>query len=122
MSSAPMIAVIDDDSTVRSGIAFLLKSLGYDAAAFESAEDFLRSNTLQQTSCMITDIKMPGMTGIELQERLISFGCQFPIIFMTAFPDENVRSRVLSAGAHCFLTKPCEPQSLINCVVSALRA
>jgi FixJ family two-component response regulator len=117
-----MIAVIDDDSTVRSGVAFLLKSFGYTAATFESAEDFLRSGSLSETSCVITDIKMPGMSGVELQERLISFGCRFPIIFMTAFPEESVRSHVLSAGAHCFLTKPCEPQSLINCVVSALRA
>jgi FixJ family two-component response regulator len=117
-----MIAVIDDDATVRSGIAFLLKSFGYNATPFGSAEDFLGSDILRQTSCIISDIKMPGMTGVELQDSLISSGWSIPIIFMTAFPEENVRSRVLSAGAHSFLTKPCEPQSLINSVASALRS
>jgi FixJ family two-component response regulator len=122
MNVAQTIAVIDDDSSVRSAISFLLKSLGYLATTFESAEAFLESASLPQTSCVITDVKMPGMTGVELQERLISSGYRFPIIFVTAFPEEHVKARVLSAGAHCFLTKPCEPRSLINCVVSALQS
>ena len=120
--SAQMVAVIDDDTAVRSGISFLLKSLGYLTTTFESADAFLKSASLPHTSCVISDIKMPGMTGVELQERLISSGYRFPIIFVTAFPEESVKARALSAGAHCFLTKPCDPQSIINCVISALRA
>ncbi len=120
MSSAQTIAVVDDDLSVRSGLSFLLRSFGFFAKEFASAEEFLRSDTLRRTSCVITDVRMPGMTGVELQRRLIADGHRFPVIFMTAFPEENIRSRVLSAGAHCFLTKPCEPQCLIDCIATAL--
>jgi FixJ family two-component response regulator len=121
MSSAQIVAVIDDDSVVRSAVSFLLRSFGYLATTFQSAEDFLNSDTLRHTSCVITDVRMPGMGGVELQQSLVSGGYLFPIIFLTAFSDESVRMRVLSAGAHGFLSKPCEPQSLINCLESALR-
>jgi len=122
METSRIIAVVDDDSAVREAISFLLRSFGYDAIAFESAEEFLHSTTVQHASCVITDIKMPGMTGVELQRCLISGGHRLPVIFMTAFPEESVKRHVLSAGAYGFLTKPCEPQYLIECLETALQA
>ena len=122
MSSAQTIAVVDDDLSVRSGLSFLLKSFGYFAKEFASAEEFLESDILPLTSCVITDVRMPGMTGVELQRRLIAGGHRVPVIFMTAFPEEKVKLHVLSAGAHGFLTKPCEPQRLIDCIATALAA
>jgi FixJ family two-component response regulator len=120
MASEHIVAVVDDDSAVRSAVAFLLRSFGYRAVTFESAEAFLRADILHQTSCVITDVKMPGMTGDELQQCLIAEGHRLPIIFMTAFPEEGLRLRVLSAGAHGFLSKPCQPQLLMNCIETAL--
>ena len=122
MNAEWTIAVVDDDSEVRSATGFLLRSCGYSAVTFDSAEVFLRSDVLNHTSCIITDVKMPGMNGDELQQHLISIGFRAPIIFMTAFPDDSVRLRVLSAGAHGFLSKPCQPQALIDCVETALQA
>src|SRR6476620_11729899 len=106
MPSPWTVSIIDDDAAVRSAISILLTSFGYQAVTFESAEEFLSSDAMRHTSCMVTDVKMPGMTGLDLQHRLISAGYRFPIIFMTAFPEESVKSRALLAGAHCFLTKP----------------
>jgi FixJ family two-component response regulator len=114
------IAVIDDDIAVREATGRLLRSLGYDVATFESAEHFLRS-ACHEWACLITDVRMVGMSGVDLQAELITAGHRMPIIFMTAFPEENIRSRALSAGAHAFLTKPCREQSLVDCIESALR-
>lgn len=122
MINARTIAIVDDDPSVRSGIGFLLRSFGYSAQEFASAEEFLQSQTLPVTSCVITDVKMPGMSGIELQQRLIADGYRFPIIFMTAFFEESLRRRVMSSGAHGFLAKPCHADALVNCVESALAA
>jgi FixJ family two-component response regulator len=116
------IAIVDDDGSVRSAMSFLFRSYGYHSITFESAEEFLHSSSVQDVSCVVSDVKMPGMTGVELQHCLIAAGRRFPIIFMTAFPEENVKLRALSAGAHGFLTKPCDPQTLIDCVETALQA
>lgn len=120
MPNSATIAVIDDDESVRQATSRLLRSHGYAVATFASAEDFLQSGAHRTSSCLITDIRMPGMSGIELQTRLVKAGCQIPIIFMTAFPEENTWARALAAGAHAFLNKPWREQSLLDSVKSAV--
>lgn len=105
LSKAPMITIIDDDEPVRESTKALLKSLGYNARAFASAEEFLDAN-LDDTSCLILDVRMKGLSGVELQELLIAQGRRTPIIFVTAFPDERTRSQALDSGAIGFLSKP----------------
>lgn len=115
-----MISIIDDDEHVRDGVKDLARSLGYMTAAFASAEDFLRSDSVWSSSCVITDLRMPGMSGAELQARLISDGNPTPIIFMTAFADDPVRARVLNAGAAGFLKKPFDGNALVQCLAKAI--
>ena len=117
-----IISIVDDDRIVREAMADLLRSLGYEATTFESAEDFLESCNLAQTSCLITDLHMPGLDGLELQSRLIAQGHQTPIIFITAYPEERFRKRAMNAGAAGFLNKPFTEDALINCVESALNS
>jgi FixJ family two-component response regulator len=114
------IAVIDDDESVRQATGRLLRSHGYAVATFGSAEDFLQANEDDAWLCVITDIRMPGMSGIELQARLIAAGFRTPIIFMTAFPEESTFAAALAAGAHAYLAKPWREQSLLDLVKSAL--
>lgn len=120
MPKAPLISIIDDDESVREATKGLIRSLGYVAATFASAEDYLRSDHVADTSCLITDIQMPGMSGVELQDRLIADGYRTPIIFITAFPEARTRARVLRAGACGFLSKPFNDESLIECLEMAL--
>jgi FixJ family two-component response regulator len=120
IAQVPMIAIVDDDISVRDATKHLIRSLGYAAVTFASAEEYLRSDIIGGTSCLITDLRMPGMSGIELQERLIAEGHRIPVIFMTAFFDENIRRRTLRAGAFGFLNKPFEDESLIRCLYKAL--
>jgi FixJ family two-component response regulator len=117
-----MIAIVDDDVSVRDSTKHLIRSLGYAAVTFASAEEYLRSEFIEGTSCLITDLRMPGMSGIELQERLIANGYRIPTIFMTAFFDENTRRRTLRNGAFGFLNKPFEDESLISCLDKALKS
>jgi len=121
LSQLPAISIIDDDASVRSATNRLVRSFGYVAHTFSSAADFLRSGHVNNTSCVITDVQMPGMSGIDLQSLLIAQGHSMPIIFITAFPDENVRRGVLKAGAVCLLTKPFDGCVLIKCIDAALR-
>ena len=121
MSKINTIAVVDDDDSVREATSKLLHLLGYSAASFASAEDFLKSDRVRDVSCLITDVQMPGMSGIELQSRLISDGNLMPIIFLTAFPEEALRDRVLKRGALAYLTKPLQEESLITCLDYALK-
>ena len=116
-----IIAIVDDDPAVRRGTSGLLKSLGYAAIDFSSAEEFLSSGRAKDISCVITDVRMPGMGGIELQDRLIDAGHKIPVIFMTAFPEERTKARAIKAGAFGFLTKPFAQNTLLDCVHSALR-
>ena len=118
----PMISIVDDDQSVRETTKGLLRSLGLNASAFASAEEFLRSDQLNDTACLITDVQMPGMSGIELQRRLLAQGCHLPIIFITAFLEEGIRVRVIAAGAIGFLSKPFKEECLINCLDFALRS
>jgi FixJ family two-component response regulator len=114
-----VISIIDDDESVREGTKSLVRSLGYTAATFSSAEEYLRSDRVWSSSCLITDVHMPGMNGAELQDRLIADGHDTPIIFMTAYSDEKIRSRALNAGAVGFLRKPFDDESLIECLEKA---
>ena len=116
-----MISVIDDDPSVRIASENLLTSLGYIGHTFSSAEEFLHSADLKNTSCVITDVQMPGMSGVELQAFLLAREYRVPLIFITAFPDETVRARVLKAGAVALLTKPFDRRTLIECLNAALR-
>jgi len=97
-----------------------MRSLGYAVETFASAEDYLRSKFIRDTACVITDLHMPGLDGVELQGRLASEGHRTPIIFVTAYPDEKIRARVLEAGAAGFFGKPFDEQSLIHCLKRAL--
>ena len=115
-----IIAIVDDDPAVRHGASGLLRSLGFAAIDFSSAEEFLNSGRAKDISCVITDVRMPGMSGIELQDRLIAAGHKVPVIMMTAFPDEGIRSRAIKAGAVGLLTKPFDQETLLDCVNSAL--
>jgi FixJ family two-component response regulator len=115
------IAVIDDDVSIRVATDSLLRSRGYTVHAFESAEEFLRSPQLHETACVITDVRMPTMSGIELQNRVRASGRGVPFIFITAFPEKSVRLRAMKSGATCFLTKPFDGPTLISCVEAALR-
>ena len=115
-----MISIVDDDAIVRRAIETLLLSLGYDVVTFASAEEFLESGQADETSCLITDVQMPGLTGLDLQQRLIDGGKYVRIIFISAFSSENVRKRALGAGAVGFLSKPFTDGSLIECLNRAL--
>lgn len=117
----PVISIIDDDELVRDAVKSLVRSLGYDAAEYASAEDYLRSNAHESSSCLITDIQMPGISGVDLQARLIAEGNFTPIIFMTAFDDEKICVRVLEAGAFGYLKKPFEEGALVRCLEKALK-
>lgn len=120
MNSA-LISIIDDDRSVREAIQGLIRSLGYATAAFGSAEDYLDSGRVRDTACIITDLQMPGLSGIDLQRRLIADGHRTPVIFVTAFPSDRLRKQALDAGAFGFLSKPFEESSLITCIDKALQ-
>ena len=116
------ISIIDDDRIVREAIADLVQSLGYEAATFESAEQFLASGAVAETSCLITDLQMPGQSGLELQKQLLAEGHRTPVIFVTAFAEEKFRNRAMTAGAVAFLSKPFRDDTLIDCVKNALNS
>jgi FixJ family two-component response regulator len=120
VDKVPIISVVDDDASVRTATARLLRSLGFSAHAFASAQEFLSSPRLLETSCLIADVEMPGMTGVELQEHLIAHGHATPVIFITAFPEDRIRERVIKAGAIDFLSKPFDEPRLLECVERAL--
>jgi FixJ family two-component response regulator len=98
LQKTPVISIVDDDEAVRLALRSLVRSLGYVSNVFASAEEFLGSSQLNETSCLISDIQMPGMNGIELQNRLRILDCSTPVIFVTAFPDDRSRARALEAG------------------------
>jgi FixJ family two-component response regulator len=120
LGQVPVISIIDDDASVRLATNRLVRSLGYITHAFASADEFLRSPQVNATSCVIADIHMPGMDGVQLQRHLRAQGSRLPIIFITAFPDESIRARALEGGAVCFLAKPFDATTLIKCLDVAL--
>jgi FixJ family two-component response regulator len=121
LQKVPVISIVDDDQSVREATKCLVRSLGYVAADFASADEFLRSERVHDTSCLITDVQMPGINGLELHRRLTEHGHRMPVIFITAFPEEKVRARALAAGACGFLKKPFDDRSLIGCLERALK-
>jgi len=120
VSKPAVISIIDDDLMVRESTADLIISLGYQALTFDSGEQFLASGCLKDTACIITDLHMPGLNGLDLQSRLLAEGHRTPIIFITAYPKEAARSRALTAGAVAFLSKPFEESALISSLETAL--
>jgi FixJ family two-component response regulator len=120
MRSASLISVVDDDESMLEATEGLLRSLGYRTATFASAEEFLESDSLNNTACLITDVKMPGLSGIDLQRRLIARGAKMPTILVTAFPEERTRVSAMAAGAVGYLGKPFSEESLRKCLDSAL--
>jgi FixJ family two-component response regulator len=115
-----VITIVDDDESVRSALKGLMKEAGFTALTFASADEFLHSGELQRTSCLITDIRMPGMSGLELQSILNVERFKIPIIFITAQGDEKMRMQALRAGAVEFLTKPFDDEVLLDTVRAAL--
>jgi FixJ family two-component response regulator len=121
LSKIPLITIIDDDASVRATTDSLVRSLGFVVYTFASAEEFLRSDRLDDVSCVIADVQMPGMSGVELQAHLLTQGYRMPFIFFTAFPDEQIRAQALRAGAICYLTKPFDGDSLVQGLDVALK-
>ena len=117
-----LVAIVDDDSSIRTAVQDLLEAVSLPVQGFASAEEFLRSGNQLVTACLIVDIRMPGMSGLELQEKLNAEGCRIPIIFITAHGDEKMRAQALRAGAVEFLTKPFEDEVLIERVRTALES
>ena len=115
-----MISIIDDDASVREGTMDLLNAMGFNAETFRHAADFLEGNRLHGTSCLIADVHLPGMSGIELHDHLVGSGNLVPTILITAFPDEGDRVRALRAGVYCYLAKPFNESQLLACIQSAL--
>jgi FixJ family two-component response regulator len=120
LSTLSVISVIDDDASVRIATDNLLSSHGYLVRTFASAEEFLQSAELDGSSCVIADVQMPAMNGLDLLTHVRSLGYKTPFIFITAFPDESVRARALTAGAIDFLAKPFAGPVLINCIEAVL--
>jgi FixJ family two-component response regulator len=116
----PLISVVDDDESMREAVRGLMKSLGYTAEAFASAEEFLSSRRVPSTSCLIVDVQMPGMTGLELHRHLLASGKTIPTILITAYPEESMRERALGCGVVGYLRKPFDENDLLACIRSSL--
>jgi FixJ family two-component response regulator len=120
--NAKLVAIVDDDDLMRSALQGLLKAVDLPAQVFGSAEEFLKSGQQHQTGCLIADIRMPGMSGLELQAKLNAERCRIPIIFITAHGDERMRMQALRAGAVEFLAKPFDEETLLESVRAALES
>jgi FixJ family two-component response regulator len=117
-----MISIVDDDQSVRNAARTLLRSHGYATATFASAEEFLQSDRVQDTACLITDVQMPAMTGYELHRRLVDTHRAIPTILVTGFPNDVDRARALNDGVVCYLRKPVDIEHLTRCVRDALKS
>lgn len=122
MAKKPLITIVDDDSSVREGTVDLVQAIGFATQAFEGAGDFLNSDCIDSTSCLIADVRMPGMTGLELHDRLVGTGRIIPTILLTAYPNGQDRKRALQAGVICYLAKPYNEDALLACIRSALES
>ena len=120
MPNKPVITIVDDDESVREATMSLMRALGFTSEAYPCAEDFLKSGRVQRTSCLIADVRMPGMTGLELHRRLVASGNPIPTVLITAHPDDGIRAAALQAGIICYLTKPFSEDDLLGCIHSAL--
>jgi len=122
VSETALISIVDDDESMREAIQSLLRSVGFRAETFASGEQFLQSEQIEHTACLILDVRMPGMSGLELQRRLMATQCRIPIVFVTAHGEEEARSRALQEGAVDFLLKPFSEEALLNAIQAALHA
>jgi FixJ family two-component response regulator len=120
MAAKIVISIVDDDDSVREATMSLMKALGFDSEAFSSAEDFLLSERRHRTDCVIADVQMPGMTGLELYRRLSASDTPIPTVLITAHADDNMRANALKAGVIGYLTKPFKEKDLMGCINSAL--
>jgi FixJ family two-component response regulator len=122
LAEVPLISIVDDDDLTRAAMEDLVRSLGFSARTFASAESFLQSPSVAETRCLILDVQMPKMSGVDLQDHMSQRGIDIPIIFITAFPHEAIKARALNAGAICFLHKPLDLQGprLLDCIYAAL--
>src|SRR5690349_9250951 len=116
-----LISLIDDDESIRRTTTLLIQSFGFQAAAFESAENFLKSGQLDETSCLIVDVQMHGMNGLQLQRHLAASGYKLPIIFITAYDNKESRQQAIQAGAVAFLSKPFDDELLLETIRTAVR-
>ena len=121
MPRVPLIAIVDDDDALRNSLDNLLRSVGFCAQGFSSAEAFLHANQAHETACLILDVRMAGMNGLELQRQLSAANWRIPIIFVTAHADDDARARALAAGAVAFLYKPCREEDLLHAIDAALK-
>jgi FixJ family two-component response regulator len=122
MPKASLVSVVEDDQFFRESMRRLIRSLGYGVEAFPSATDFLASPHLGETACLIADVHMPTMTGLELHRRLVETGHTIPTILVTAYPDSDVKARALKDGIVCYLRKPVNERHLVECLRAALHS
>ena len=122
MPKASLVSVVEDDQFFRESVRRLMRSLGYSVETFPLAADFLASPRLVETACLIADVHMPAMTGLELHRRLIETGHAIPTILVTAYPDDDVRARALDDGVVCYLRKPVDEKHLMRCLRAALHS
>ena len=120
MPERPLVAIVDDDRSIRDATRDLLKSAGFSAATFEDAASFLGSASRGSVACLVTDMRMPGMTGLELYESLVASGDRIPTVLITAHPEDVTQSRAREAGITCYLSKPFSPDDLLHCVREAV--
>lgn len=121
MPRNPLISIVDDDEALRSSLENLIRSVGWRAQGFCSAEAFWGSNQVQETGCLILDVRMPGLGGLELQRRMVAANSHLPIIFISAHEDDDRRRQALGAGAAAFLYKPFYEEELLNAIEAALK-
>ena len=120
MTGTPLVAVVDDDESLRHATQNLLEAAGFSTIAFESPQRFLESARRRDVSCLVTDMRMPGMTGLELFQELVAADNPIATVLITAYPDETVRATARKAGIRCYLSKPFSPEQLCSCVRSAI--
>ena len=120
MSERPLVAIVDDDESIRNATRDLLRAAGFSTATFEDAESFLGSASRAGTACVVADIRMPGMSGVDLYQALVASGERIPTVIITAHPQDVAQSRAREAGITCYLSKPFAPDDLLECVREAL--
>jgi FixJ family two-component response regulator len=118
----PLISIVDDDDSLRNSLNNLIRSVGFCVQGFSSAEAFLNSNQLHDTACLILDVRMPGMSGLDLQRQLVADNSRIPIVFITSHGDDNVRTQALEAGAVDILYKPFREEALLKAIHTALKS
>jgi FixJ family two-component response regulator len=122
MSGVPLISIVDDDDSLRNSLNNLIRSVGFGVQGFSSAEAFLNSHQLHDTACLIVDVRMPGISGLDLQRRMVAANSRIPIVFITSHGDDNARARALEAGAVDFLYKPFREEALLSAIDRALKS